>query len=205
LREQLDEAATGADLLVGGPPCQAFSQVRNHSRLIEDPRNSLYREFVSAVATARPAAFLMENVPGMAQMGVKAQVLEDLQLDGEYRVDAQLVNAADFGVPQTRKRLLFLGVRADLNAPPPQLAGSGATASIQLVRFGSDTDAFGARTDPGYAVAARPDELGETIGIRLADPGDAGVVSVAQAISDLSGLQAPPTSSGCAKDRSLRR
>lgn len=190
LREQLDQAATGADVLVGGPPCQAFSQVRNHSRLIEDPRNSLYREFVSAVATARPAAFLMENVPGMAQMGVKAQVLEDLRLDGEYRVDAQLVNAADFGVPQTRKRLLFLGVRTDLNAPPPHLAGSGATASIQLVRFGSDTDASGARTGPGYAVAARPDELGETIGIRLADPGDAGVVSVAQAISDLSGLQA---------------
>lgn len=188
LREQLDDAAAGADVLVGGPPCQAFSQVRNHSRLIEDPRNSLYREFVSAVATARPAAFLMENVPGMAQMGVKEQVLEDLGLDGEYRVDAQLVDAADFGVPQTRKRLLFLGVRADLAAEPPQLAGTGATAAVQLVRFASDTDASGGPTGPGYAVAARPDELGEMIALRLADPRDEGVVSVAQAISDLSGL-----------------
>jgi DNA (cytosine-5)-methyltransferase 1 len=188
LREQLDQAAAGADVLVGGPPCQAFSQVRNHSRLIQDPRNSLYREFVSAVAAARPAAFLMENVPGMAQMGVKEQVLEDLGLDGEYRVDAQLVDAADFGVPQTRKRLLFLGVRADLASDPPQLAGTGATAAVQLVRFASDTDAPGGPSGPGYAVAARPDELGETIGLRLADPRDDGVVSVAQAISDLSAL-----------------
>jgi len=190
LREQLDEVAAGADILVGGPPCQAFSQVRNHSRLIEDPRNSLYREFVSVVGAARPAAFLMENVPGMAQMGVKAQVLEDLGLDGEYRVEAQLVDAADFGVPQTRKRLLFLGVRTDLSISPPQLAGSGATAAVQLVRFASDTDSTGTRTGPGYAVAARPDELGELTGIRLSDPLDTGVVSVAQAIGDLAGLQA---------------
>jgi len=172
LREQIDEAGAGADVLVGGPPCQAFSQVRNHSRLIQDPRNSLYREFVSAVGAARPAAFLMENVPGMAQMGVKTQVLEDLGLDGEYRVEAQLVDAADFGVPQTRKRLLFFGVRADLGVPPPQLVGTGATAAVQLVRFASDTGASGAPTGPGYAVAARPDELGERIGIRRCDPLD---------------------------------
>lgn len=190
LREQIDEAGAGADVLVGGLPCQAFSQVRNHSRLIQDPRNSLYREFVSAVGAARPAAFLMENVPGMAQMGVKTQVLEDLGLDGEYRVEAQLVDAADFGVPQTRKRLLFFGVRADLGVPPPQLVGTGATAAVQLVRFASDTGASGAPTGPGYAVAARPDELGERIGIRLCDPLDDGVVSVAQALSDLSMLQA---------------
>ena len=82
VREQLDELEARADVIVGGPPCQAFSQVRNHSRLIDDPRNSLYREFVRSVATARPAAFLMENVPGMAQMGVKNQVLDDLSLDG---------------------------------------------------------------------------------------------------------------------------
>jgi len=176
--------------VAGGPPCQAFSQVRNHTRLIDDPRNSLYREFVSAVAAARPAAFLMENVPGMAQMGAKSQVLDDLGLDGEYRVEAQLVDAADFGVPQTRKRLLFLGVRTDVGAAPPQLAGTGATAAVQLVRFASDTDASGAPAGPGYAVAARPDEAGELLGIRLADPLDDGVVSVGQAISDLAGLQA---------------
>lgn len=190
LREQLDEAAAGADVLVGGPPCQAFSQVRNHTRLIDDPRNNLYREFVSAVADARPAAFVMENVPGLAQMGAKRQVLDDLGLDGEYRVEAQLADAADFGVPQTRKRLLFLGVRADLRADPPPLSGTGATGAVQLVRFDSDSNAAGAPTKPGYAVTARPDETGKELGLRLADPLDSSIVSVEQAIGDLAGLQA---------------
>lgn len=139
LREELDAAASGADVLVGGPPCQAFSQVRNHTRLIDDPRNSLYGEFVSAVGAARPDAFLMENVPGLAQMGVKEQVLRDLRLDGEYLVEAQLVDAADFGVPQTRKRLLFLGVRRALAARPPRLIGADATVALQLARARAGT------------------------------------------------------------------
>lgn len=190
LRERLGEAATGADVLVGGPPCQAFSQVRNHTRLIDDPRNSLYREFVRLVGRARPAAFVMENVPGMAQMGVKEQVQADLELGGDYRVTEQLVDAADFGVPQTRKRLLFLGVRADLGVEPPLVEGTGATAALQLVRFAPHTDASRAFDGPGYALAARPDETGEMLAIRLADALDEGVVSVAQAISDLAALKA---------------
>jgi len=117
------DAACRADVLVGGPPCQAFSQVRNHSRVIEDPRNSLYREFVATLRHALPPAFLMENVTGMDQMGVREQILADLSLDGEYEVQAQVVDAADFGVPQTRKRLLFAGIRrgagmASISAAP---------------------------------------------------------------------------------------
>jgi DNA (cytosine-5)-methyltransferase 1 len=85
VKERVLEAARNAEVIVGGPPCQAFSQVRNHSRLIEDPRNSLYREFVAVVATVRPRAFVMENVPGLEQMGVKEQVISDLSVDGEYQ------------------------------------------------------------------------------------------------------------------------
>ena len=85
------EAGHGADVVIGGPPCQAFSQVRNHSRLIDDPRNSLYREFVRVVGLIEPPVFVMENVPGMAQMGVKEQVAEDLAQRGRYRVTPQLV------------------------------------------------------------------------------------------------------------------
>lgn len=188
LREQLDEATAGADVIVGGPPCQAFSQVRNHTRLIEDPRNSLYREFVSAVESALPDAFLMENVPGLAQMGIKDQVLHDLSLDGEYAVHPQLVDAADFGVPQTRKRLLFLGVRRALGAAPPRLAGTGATAAVQLVRFASGTG-NGSGKAAGYAVAARPDADGEAISLMLADPDSVAAVTVEQAIGDLAGLE----------------
>ncbi|WP_409331146.1 DNA cytosine methyltransferase [Trujillonella humicola] len=188
IRERLDELEAGADVLVGGPPCQAFSQVRNHSRLIDDPRNSLYREFVRSVATAHPAAFLMENVPGMDQMGVKSQVLADLSIDGEYRVTAQLVDAADFGVPQTRKRLLFLGVRADLELDPPKLSGTGATTAVQLLRSAS-VGASG-EAEISYAVTPRGDLDGRALAARLADPSDLGLTTVAQAIGDLAALEA---------------
>lgn len=180
LHEQVSDIAAGVDVVVGGPPCQAFSQVRNHTRLIDDPRNSLYREFVRTVAAARPAAFLMENVPGMAQMGVQEQVLADLALDGEYDVEAQLFDAADFGVPQTRKRLLFLGVRRDLGAPLPTLAGSGATSLLKLTRFG------GRR--PAYGLATRPDADAARLAVALADPDKLTAVTAEQAISDLESL-----------------
>src|SRR4051812_12357947 len=55
----LVDVATDVDIVVGGPPCQAFSQVRNHSRIIDDPRNALYREFVGMVSRLSPKAFVM--------------------------------------------------------------------------------------------------------------------------------------------------
>src|SRR5437016_1010203 len=69
VRVQVIELAKQADVVAGGPPCQAFSQVRNHCRLIDDARNSLYKEFVHVVAETLPKAFLMENVTGLDQMG----------------------------------------------------------------------------------------------------------------------------------------
>jgi DNA (cytosine-5)-methyltransferase 1 len=178
IREQIRAAVRGVDVLVGGPPCQAFSQVRNHARIIDDPRNSLYREFVGILADSLPLAFLVENVPGMAQMGVQQQVVQDLGLDGEYVVSPQLVDAADFGVPQTRKRLLFIGVRRSLGIPPPLLVGSGATSILQLTRTAVD----GGPT--AYAVRARGRD-GENLADQLADPSDLTCVSVEQAIGDL--------------------
>ena len=60
-----DAAGDRIDIVVGGPPCQAFSQVRTHARLIDDPRNSLYREFDVMLRALEPRAIVMENVPGM--------------------------------------------------------------------------------------------------------------------------------------------
>jgi DNA (cytosine-5)-methyltransferase 1 len=177
----LDLAAT-ADLIVGGPPCQAFSQVRNHTRVIDDPRNSLYREFVSVLRAVRPRAFLVENVTGIDQMGVREQIAEDLALDGEYRVLPQILDAADFGVPQTRKRLLFFGVRTSLRVVPPALTGTGATEAITLVRFAGRTRR--------YDVAARRDLFTTELAEALEDPADINVVSVWDAISDLEPLPA---------------
>lgn len=181
VKEQILDAARRADVLIGGPPCQAFSQVRNHTRMIDDPRNALYREFVDILRQTLPSVFVMENVTGMDQMGVREQIANDLSLDGEYSVLPQVVDAADFGVPQTRKRLLFVGIRATSGMAPPELAGSGATQAVTLARF------KGLRR-PRYQVVIQEHIRSMRTGDALADPENASVVSAADAISDLINL-----------------
>src|SRR6266540_6921537 len=67
-------------------------------------------------------------------MGVKEQVISDLSLDGEYQVRAQALDAADFGVPQTRRRIVFIGMHRSLGKEPPTIHGSGATDALSLAR-----------------------------------------------------------------------
>ena len=181
VKEQILNVARRATVLIGGPPCQAFSQVRNHARVIDDPRNALYREFVDILRQTLPPAFVVENVTGMDQMGVREQIASDLSLDGEYTVLPQVVDAADFGVPQTRKRLLFIGVRASSGMMPPVLSGSEATQAITLARF------TGSRR-PRYQVVVQEHIRSLHTGEALANPENASVVTAADAISDLTNL-----------------
>jgi DNA (cytosine-5)-methyltransferase 1 len=181
IKAHVVEVGRGADVVVGGPPCTAFSQVRNHARFIDDPRNSLYREFVSIVGAIGPKLFVMENVPGLEQMGVKEQVLADLSLDGEYNVRAQAVDAADFGVPQTRRRIVFIGVHRSLGHEPPTLKGSGATAALTLGRHNG--------TYPVRYRIELASQLARSWRDVLADPDDLTVVSAEQAIGDYSRLR----------------
>lgn len=95
------------DLVIGGPPCQGFSTA-NRQRIIDDPRNKLYKSFVKAVNTLQPRFIVMENVKGMQK--VAGQVVEDFAKIG-YSVDYHLYNVKDFGVPQNRERLIFIGNR----------------------------------------------------------------------------------------------
>lgn len=182
IKERILDISREADVLVGGPPCQAFSQVRNHTRMTDDPRNALYREFVGVLRQSLPKAFVMENVTGIDQMGVRDQIAADLELDGEYAVSPQVVDAADFGVPQTRKRLLFVGLRASSGVVPPRLLGTGVTRSISLARFN------GAHP-PRYRIVAEHEALGVQLRKALANPDDLSVVSTADAISDLQRLE----------------
>lgn len=172
------EASFGADVVVGGPPCQAFSQVRNHARLIDDPRNSLYKEFVQFVSQVLPSAFLMENVTGIDQMGFREQIAADLAMDGEYAVTPQIVDAADVGVPQTRKRLIFLGVRRGLRVSPPMVRGSEATTQLALARVLH-------KGRYGYELKPVDDLFAARLFSSLADPEDVSAVTAAQALSDL--------------------
>lgn len=103
----LNELLAGrtVDIVVGGPPCQGFSMA-NRQRLIDDPRNYLYKSYVEVVEKVRPKFFVMENVKGM--LSVAEQVKEDFRNIG-YSVEYHVLNAKDFGVPQNRERLIYIG------------------------------------------------------------------------------------------------
>lgn len=111
--------------IVGGPPCQGWSKagrgklrsLRGRAQsLLEDPRNALYRQFVKYVEHFDPPIFMMENVPGMLNLegrNVADEVVDNFEEIG-FSTSYALVNARWFGVPQDRIRLIFLGVRGDL-------------------------------------------------------------------------------------------
>jgi DNA (cytosine-5)-methyltransferase 1 len=103
------------DILDGSPPCQGFSTAGK--RQIDDPRNSLFQEYVRLLRGLQPKCFVMENVSGMVKGNMKhvfAIAMRELKASG-YRVKCQLMNAMYFGVPQSRQRVIFIGVRNDLN------------------------------------------------------------------------------------------
>ncbi|NMC21082.1 MAG: DNA cytosine methyltransferase [Thermogutta sp.] len=106
-----------ADVIAGGPPCQGFSNLGD--RVPFDPRNQLWREFLRAVEQVLPKAFVMENVPPI----LSSQEFVELKKKAEslgYRVEGRILNAADYGVPQLRKRAFVIGVRNDeVSFPPP--------------------------------------------------------------------------------------
>lgn len=98
------------DIVCGGPPCQGFSMA-NRQRIIDDPRNTLYKAYLQFLQYVRPKFFLMENVRGMAQK--IDEIIDDLYvyLGKEYTFAYSLLNAKDFGVPQNRIRFIIIGNR----------------------------------------------------------------------------------------------
>lgn len=106
------------DVIVGGPPCQGFSTIGK--RLVKDPRNELVFEFIRFVEIIKPKMFLMENVRGLLSSDggkIKTAIEEEYKNIG-YKVKSQVLCAADYGVPQLRNRVFFIGVREDLDLEP---------------------------------------------------------------------------------------
>lgn len=99
--------------VIGGPPCQGFSTVGK--REIDDPRNKMYLEFYKAVKISNPDFFVIENVRGMLTLNKGAFVSDLLERFGPsglgYNISYKLLNAADYGVPQNRYRVFFVGVK----------------------------------------------------------------------------------------------
>lgn len=106
------------DILDGSPPCQGFSTAGK--RCLDDDRNQLFREYVRLLRGIQPKVFVMENVSGMVKGKMKlifVEILRELKSSG-YDVSARLMNAMYFNVPQSRQRLIFIGVRNDLGIKP---------------------------------------------------------------------------------------
>ena len=131
--ERIDNAVNGRtiDVIIGGPPCQAYStagRVRNGKKMASDPRNYLFESYVKILEYYSPKFFVFENVTGLLSAQVKnapifPKVLK--ALGNKYKVignpEVLVLNTADYGVPQLRKRVIIIGVRKDIDKSAEEL------------------------------------------------------------------------------------
>jgi len=101
------------DIIIGGPPCQAFSSVGK--RLKDDPRANLFREYYRVLKEVNPKLFLFENVRGLLSIrdGELFREIVELFESLEYKVSYKILNSADYGVPQIRKRVIIIGTKLE--------------------------------------------------------------------------------------------
>jgi DNA (cytosine-5)-methyltransferase 1 len=172
VRAALLEAAHGVDLVAGGPPCQGFSTVGKKSEA--DPRNRLFRTFLEIVGELRPRAVLFENVSGFRNMyGGRAfhALVEGLDALGYGSAHCALLNAAHYGVPQTRERTFVVAYRegegtfrfpeptnapsGDASGKPPHLTLADALSDLPPVASGESRDAYGGAPANAYQAFMR--------------------------------------------------
>ena len=112
--DKYDNFIKGLDLVCGGPPCQGFSMA-NRQRIIDDPRNQLYKAYLTFLSYVKPKFFIMENVRGMANK--YSEIMENFKeyLGEGYEFDYRLLYAQDFGVPQNRERFIMIGNRIGID------------------------------------------------------------------------------------------
>lgn len=139
-----------ADVVIGGPPCQGFSNLG--SRNVDDPRNQLWKQFLRVVAAARPQVFVIENVDRFRSSSEFALLLEQAE-DGMiagYELAHGVLLAADYGVPQRRARAIVIGSRVGPIALPPSSHAKGLTHTRKSWRTVRD------------AIVDLPERLGTT-------------------------------------------
>lgn len=112
--DEYKEILSDITLVCGGPPCQGFSMA-NRQRILDDPRNALYKQYLIFLKTVRPKFFIMENVKGMMNKinEIKQNFTE--YLGDEYQFDYALLRAQDYGVPQNRERFIMIGNRVGIS------------------------------------------------------------------------------------------
>lgn len=150
------------DLLAGGPSCQGYST--HGKRKEDDPRNFLFNHFVRLVGELRPKCFVMENVKGLLtfRKGHFRNLIEESFGQVGYHVVSQVLCAADYGVPQLRHRIVFIGTRLDvpLSFPEPTHSqGSNLFGLNRYVTVGEaigDLPLLGTTLEPDFSVYAAP-------------------------------------------------
>lgn len=107
------------DVIIGGPPCQGMSL--SGPRKFDDPRNKLYLSYIRLVEEIQPKAFVIENVPGLVGLfkgQIKDSIIEKFTAMG-YIIEYKIMCSADYGVPQSRKRVVFVGRKTGEFEYPP--------------------------------------------------------------------------------------
>lgn len=120
--EEIPFSEKDIDVIIGGFPCQGFS-IANKNRTMKDERNFLYKEMLRIIKDKKPKFFVAENVKGILSMA-KGEVIKLIINDFKelgYEVDYKLVNAADYGVPQQRERVIIIGNRLGVKNPFPEI------------------------------------------------------------------------------------
>ncbi|HHX32679.1 MAG TPA: DNA cytosine methyltransferase [Mollicutes bacterium] len=147
-----EEMPNDVDLVIGGFPCQGFS-VANTKRSVKDERNFLYKEMLRVIKDKKPKFFVAENVKGILSIG-KGKVFEMIKEDFEtlgYKVDARILNAAEYGVPQARERVIIIGNRIGVENPYPKITHWIDTKKYKskkgLKKFVTVKDAIGYLSD----------------------------------------------------------
>lgn len=137
------EVIDGLDLIIGGPPCQAYSLVGravSSNNMATDPRNFLYKQYIKFLQHYHPKMFIFENVPGIltAQKGETFRtILSEFDRIG-YEVDYKILNAADFGVLQNRRRVIIIGWKKGLDLHYPDFDDCNIDMDITVADILSD-------------------------------------------------------------------
>ena len=183
-----------ADIVIGGTPCQAFSQIGRRLGF-NDVRGTLFYEFLRVVRETMPKAFLMENVEGLPSHdgGRTFETMLDLFDRAGYNIHWQVLDARDFGIPQKRRRVFVVGIRKDIVTVFRFPKGNGKTA-----RFG---DILEANVDGKYLLSAEYRRGLEERTARNVGKGN----GFGMAIPDLNGAANTITVGGSGRERNLVR
>lgn len=166
------------DVFDGSPPCQGFSTAGR--RKFDDPRNSLFKEFARLLESLQPKVFVMENVTGMIKGAMKQAYLQIIKILREcgYNAKGQVMNAMYYNVPQSRSRVIIIGVRNDLGIEPshpkPQTRPIAASTikSIKEPRLmhSSRVAELWTKLKPGMNGSDLPESGGNAFGLQKINP-----------------------------------